>query len=119
MAGQLPSETLDLQNTKSSPSDFAPNHSPSSAEDHFVLFDASRELLQQLETAGSFCLDCLAERFTQRSHLKDVMNEAEGIFKRMELLDQACIFEGRSHAVAEGLVDRSNDTYSNDDVAEI
>ena len=94
MEGKPLSETLNLWSLPNSPNDFAPNHGPSSAKNHLIPFDLSLELPQQLETASGFCLDILAERFTHRSCLKDVVNEAEGIFERMELLDQAYKFRG-------------------------
>ena len=94
MAGKLPSESLDLPNFPNSPSDFAPNHSPSSAGNRLIAFSASPEFPQQIETTGGFCLNNLAEIFAHRSRLKDLVNEVEANFERTELLDQARIFGG-------------------------
>ena len=78
----------------------------------------NRELLQLFTTAGGFNLDRLVDRFIHRNRRKEAVNKAEGIFKTVELLDQACIFGGWSRADAEGLVDWLNDVNSSADVGE-
>jgi hypothetical protein len=94
MVEKLPSEFLNLRSLPNSPSNFAPNRRPSSAENYLVAFDASREFPQQIETVSGFCLDSLAKRFTDRTRLKHIVNAAEGIFESMELLNQGRKFAG-------------------------
>ena len=63
MLRNLAPEALDLLGLPNHPSDLPPNGGPFSAENYLVPVDASPELCKQLETAGSFCLYGLTERF--------------------------------------------------------
>jgi len=61
---------------------------------NFLSLPNNRELLQLFTTAGGFYLDSLVDRFIHRYRRKEAVNEAEGIFETVELLDQARIFGG-------------------------
>jgi len=62
MLRNLAPEALDLLGLPNRPSDLPPNCGPFPAENHLVPVDASPELCEQLETAGSFCVYGLTER---------------------------------------------------------
>jgi hypothetical protein len=91
MLRNLPSETRNFVSLPDSPSDFAPNRRPLSAENHLILFDATPEVPQQLETPAGFRIDFLAVRFIDGDHKNDPVNEEQGTFKSTELLNQAFV----------------------------